>query len=711
MKLPALPRFTQAEMLFSAKSFTSSMMAITIAQWAGLPRPFWAMMTAYIVANPLAGAVRSKAVFRFCGTLLGCTATLLMVPALSSAPELLAIALALWVAVCLYVSLLDRTPRAYVFMLAGYTAALIGFPSVETPLLLFDNASARVEEILIGITCATLVHSIVLPTGMASPVLGLLDRTMRDARQWFTDLMRGPGQAAPTAAAPLQADRQRLATDITQLRMLSTHVPFDTTHLRLTASTLHAMQNQMASLTSVFSAVEDRLKALQDADGALPLDVRALLNRMQQWLDGSTTAHESPSDETPTLLAAIEALGHDDEAMQVSPWDHALRLALAARLTELVQGWQACLGLRRDVDVGLDGTLVSARGPDRTVPVMHLDRGMAVLSAAAAFIAIGLVCGFWMLTEWPMGSVAAMMCAILCCFFATMDDPVPAIHVFLTFTAWSLPIAAVYVLVLMPLVQDPVTLALVCAPFFLVMGCFMARPATGLQGMALLLGVAGTLSGHDTATGDFVSFINSSAAQLLGIVVAARTTKLLRSVGSDWMARRIQRATWRELGELAAGRSENVHAHGYAARTLDRIGLLAPRIAQASATPLDATGNTTDDAAARDALRDLRVGADLVTLQACRDGLPPQASVAVNRLLADVGGFFRQRGAGRAVPRPASMQNPLDTALMSVLTHEADAIDPGARRQAVSALVGLRRVLFPQATPPSITLAPSESAP
>ena len=710
MKLPALPRFTQAEMLFSAKSFTSSMMAITIAQWAGLPRPFWAMMTAYIVANPLAGAVRSKAVFRFCGTLLGCTATLLMVPALSSAPELLAIALALWVAVCLYVSLLDRTPRAYVFMLAGYTAALIGFPSVETPLLLFDNASARVEEILIGITCATLVHSIVLPTGMASPVLGLLDRTMRDARQWFTDLMRGPAAAAQTGA-PLQADRQRLATDITQLRMLSTHVPFDTTHLRLTASTLHAMQNQMASLTSVFSAVEDRLKALQDADGALPSDVRDLLNRMQQWLEASTTAHESLLDDTPALLAAIDALGRDRAATPGSPWDHALRLALAARLTELVRGWQACQGLRHDVDVGLDGTLVSTRGPGRTVPVMHLDRGMAVLSAAAAFIAIGLVCGFWMLTGWPMGSVAAMMCAILCCFFATMDDPVPMIHMFMKFTAWSMPIAALYVLVLMPLVQDPVTLALVCAPFFLVMGCFMARPATGLQGMALLLGVAGTLSGHDTATGDFVSFINSSAAQLLGIVVAARTTRLLRSVGSDWVARRIQRATWRELGELASGRTEASHAHGYAARTLDRIGLLAPRIAQASATPADATGSTTDDAAARDALRDLRVGADLVTLQTCRDRLPPQATAAVNRLLADVSSFFRQRGAGRTVPRPALMLKPLDVALMSVLSHEAEAIDPGARRQAVSALVGLRRVLFPQATPPSISLALSESTP
>lgn len=692
MKRTASLKFTRAEMLFSAKSFTSSMMAITIAQWAGLPRPFWAMMTAYIVASPLAGAVRSKAVFRFCGTFVGCTATLLMVPMLSNAPELLAIALALWVAVCLYLSLLDRTPRAYIFMLAGYTAALIGFPSVETPLQLFDTASARVEEILLGITCATVVHSIVLPTGLAPSVLGLLDRSLRDARQWFADLMQSPGQAVAPSGAPLQADRQRLATDITQLRMLSTHVPFDTTHLRLTTSTLHAMQNRMASLTSVFSAVEDRLRALQEAQGALPDDVAGVLARMGRWLEAGESVDATA---TNALLDDIVALGMPGDDAQ-RPWIHALRLALSARLAELVRGWQECIGLRHDVDLGLDGTLVSARGLDRTEPVMHLDRGMAMLSAAAAFLAICVVCGFWMLTEWPMGSVAAMMCSILCCFFATMDDPVPSIHVFMKFTAWSMPIAALYVLVLMPLVQDPLTLALVCAPLFLVVGVFMARPATGLQGMALLLGVAGTLSGHDTATGDFVSFINSSVAQLLGIVVAARTTALVRSVGSDWMARRIQRATWRELGDLAAGRADTIRADAHAARTLDRIGLLAPRIAHSVGTP--------EDLPTRDALRDLRVGADLVALQSSRDHLQQQASSSVAALLAELAGSFRLRGAGRPVPHPESLLQCLDTALNAVLVQapQAPLLAPEARRQAVSALVGLRRAMFPEAASPAI---------
>jgi uncharacterized membrane protein YccC len=59
--------------------------------------------------------------------------------------------------------LLDRTPRAYAFVLSGYTASLIGFPSVLAPSTVFDTASLRVQEIAIGILCAVLCHGFICP--------------------------------------------------------------------------------------------------------------------------------------------------------------------------------------------------------------------------------------------------------------------------------------------------------------------------------------------------------------------------------------------------------------------------------------------------------------------------------------------------------------------------------------------------------------------
>jgi len=290
MQLPALPRFTRAEILFSLKSFAGAMLAMYLANRAGLPRPFWALLTAYIVAHPLAGAVRSKALFRFLGTFIGSIATVLLVPLLSNAPELLSLVMALWVAGCLYVSLLDRTPRSYVSMLAGYTAALIGFPTVEMPTQVFDTAVARVEEIGLGILCATLVHSLVLPQGLATSVLGLLDRTLADTRRWLTDLVQPGGRGEEANPRTLTVDRRRLAADLTQLRLLSTHIPFDTTHLRWTAGAIRAMQDRVAALTPTLSAVEDRLHAIEQAEGGLPQDVVTVLDDIHHWLERKAVA-------------------------------------------------------------------------------------------------------------------------------------------------------------------------------------------------------------------------------------------------------------------------------------------------------------------------------------------------------------------------------------------------------------------------------------
>ena len=53
-------------------------------------------------------------------------------------------------------------------MLAGYTVALIGFPSVSASETVFDTAVARVQEISLGIVCASLVSMLVLPRSVSS---------------------------------------------------------------------------------------------------------------------------------------------------------------------------------------------------------------------------------------------------------------------------------------------------------------------------------------------------------------------------------------------------------------------------------------------------------------------------------------------------------------------------------------------------------------
>src|SRR4051812_22817058 len=163
------------------------------------------------VAQPLAGATRSRAAYRLYGTALGAAAGLVMVPSLVQTPELLTLAMATWVGCCLYLSVLDRTPRSYVLMLGGFTAPFIGFPNVSNPESIFDVAVARVEEIWLGVISASLVLSVVLPQSVAPAVHNQLRQWFSDAREWTCAVLRGqPGSYT-------QAKRLQLACRATGL--------------------------------------------------------------------------------------------------------------------------------------------------------------------------------------------------------------------------------------------------------------------------------------------------------------------------------------------------------------------------------------------------------------------------------------------------------------------------------------------------------------
>src|ERR1700745_2092467 len=175
--------------IFSAKTFVSAMLALWIALRMGLDRPYWAMATAYIVAQPLTGAMRSKSAYRFYGTMLGAIATLVLIPNLVNAPVLLIAALSLWIGGCIYFAVLDRTPRSYVFLLAGYSAALIGFPLVDTPATVWDVGVARFEEITLGIVCTMVIGSVVFPMPLGPALTARLDNWIRNAAVWAVGVL------------------------------------------------------------------------------------------------------------------------------------------------------------------------------------------------------------------------------------------------------------------------------------------------------------------------------------------------------------------------------------------------------------------------------------------------------------------------------------------------------------------------------------------
>ena len=199
--------------IFSVNCYIAAVLALFISFSLDLKSPAWAMVTVYLTSQPLSGALRAKAVYRVVGTFVGGAVMVAIVPNLVNAPELTTLAIILWVALCVFVSLLDRTPRSYMFVLSGYTAALIGFPSVLAPSTVFDTAVSRVEEITLGVVCAAIVHSLILPIDPAKRDLAR-SKSLTDVAITRQQVERAQ-QAADEAQAKL--DAANAALDVARL--------------------------------------------------------------------------------------------------------------------------------------------------------------------------------------------------------------------------------------------------------------------------------------------------------------------------------------------------------------------------------------------------------------------------------------------------------------------------------------------------------------
>lgn len=748
--IPLLP--DRQAWLFSAKTFAASIAALYVALAGNLSRPYWAMATVYIVSQPLLGPTRAKGVYRVLGTLLAGVATLVMLPNLVETPLLLSAAMALWLSACLFLALLNRGPRGYAFLLAGYTTAFIGFPAVTSPESIFDTVVARSEEIILGTVMAVLFASLLFPASLKPMLTARIGNWMQDAAQWCRQvLQRGPSQAP----------RNRLAADLVQFEALIAFVRHDDPRHAGAAPALEQLRARMLMLLPVLSSMADRLDALQRDGSALPLATAALLEDVAAWVD---QGEEAPSDaDVGALRARIAAL----RPVVDQDIEHLLLASLLLRLEELLDLWQDCRALQQAVVHGTATPVLRAmpaaarppataesseladttqsepavrsrmqpsvlqrlgwpqrdaavaesperaeaaqnvahsrtqssllqrltRSPRNTTDVpaaasttRHIDFGMAAFSALSAGFALMAYCVLWIGIGWEGGGNGAMMAAVTAAFFAAQDDPAPSMLSFLTWAVVASVVAGIYQFGIFPAIHDFPMLVLVLAAGFLPLGALLHRPKSMLIALPLVVNLTALLSLQNTYSANLQSFVNAAVAMVLGIGFAVVLTRLFRSVGAEWSARRLVRQGWRTLADAAEGRGAQDRQH-FAARMLDLLGLLAPRLA------LTPEGS---DLASVDMLNEVRVGLNILQLRRARHGLPASSRDAVDAILRDVAAHYRRQVAQkRPLHGPESLRDRLDVSLARV-----GKVPAGAHRdEALLGLIGLRYSVFAQKAP------------
>nr|WP_240002563.1 FUSC family protein [Oleisolibacter albus] len=607
--------------LFSAKSFAAAMLAYYISLRIGLPKPFWAIVTVYIVSQTSAGASLSRGVYRFAGTLIGAMATVAIIPNFVNDPILCSIILAGWIGLCLFFSLLDRTPRAYAFVLSGYTASLIGFPSVLDPGAVFDTASLRVQEICIGILCAALIHRYILPKPMTGQFTGKLSATLRDARRLAGDALAGTPEEN-------RQDRYQLSLDLLTLQGLATHLPYDPAAVTPRRRTLQLIHDRLARLLPLTAVIEDRVHCLGIGDG--DDDLTALVGDVRAWSaatdtdDGKTAAR---------LMGRARSLQTQRGADATAP-DGAVGANLAGHLAEMIGLLHDCDRLGQSLSTRWRSRQAAPlHGPKRASGyVYHRDPWMAARAALGSIVAILGGCAFWIGSAWPEGGTAVSILGVCCTLFGNFDAPVPFVVKYIIGSIYGVLISLVYSFAILPQVTSFPVLVAVLAPAFLFAGSLQARLPTTFMAMGITLTIP-ILSGLGTAyAGDFAAALNTVIALFAAIGFGAVSMSLFQTVPADVSINRLLRLSRRDVGRRALGGAPN-EAH-WASLMIDRTALLLPRLRASGKAPADILDDT---------LRHLRIGHAAGQLRKTVPQTKGEAGAALGALLSAIAACFRAR--------------------------------------------------------------------
>lgn len=605
--------------VFSLKTFAAAMLALWIAFAIPLPQPTWAMLTVYVVSQPLAGMVQSKSLFRVVGTLVGSAMSLLLVDQLADTPRLFLLALAAWIGACTWLAVYLRDiPAAYGAMLSGYTAAIIGVPAALAPLTAFDSAWARCLEIMLGIACATLMSQLALPRRAGDVLRATLDAAMAAGRQWTVDVLRGQGDAAHGLA-----DRRKLVADIVLLDSLLAHAVYDTPAIRAAAQAIRHMQARLMMLLSALVGIHDRLSLLHGQRADLAAGLQPLLDREADRVQRGDAPPRQAGEGAD--LAAVQ---RDRDLLLV----HSIRLRLD-EIHELIAD------LRQRHARLLRGAVENGAAPAFS---RYRDPMLAAVGGLISTAAVLAASAFWLATGWPNGSQAVIFAGVICTILASLDDPATAATSFLKMTVVATAVAAVYVFLVFPRIDGFAALVVVLMPFYLPLGMLIALPGVGPSVLPLALNTTALLglTNERTAVPDFASFLNGALGLLAGVAAGVLMFRLLRPLGVGWTVRRLTADMMADLAQLARS-SGTVPRYRFESRMYDRINALFSRLDPADAGQL---------ATMRGSLAALRVGLNTLALRRLLPALTPELRAAAAGVLAMLGGWFGAARAGRASP-------------------------------------------------------------
>lgn len=608
----ALTQPTRSDWIFALRTVSAGLIALLAAYALKLDHPQWAMMTVFIVAQPVAGMVLAKGFYRLLGTLAGGLAAIGITTVFGTGPWLLVTALAVWIGLCTLVSSLLRNPEAYGAALAGYTAMIIGLPAFGQPHLVVDLAVARCAEIVLGIVCAGLTSRLILPKLAADAIIARLKRSILDLAVYAGGAFSG-GDTAMLAGL-----HRKLITDAQTLGEMRTYARLEAPSF---ATRAHPVRRTIGQLLSGLSAAR-ALHAHAAPKNAALIPVRTEL----QALVGELAAKPGALDDTPPWVARLDAIAAKArQTPDMSSVQDGDRLGTVTRLTIAADFAEALKQVLRGLDALRSPASRPARDRKQPALVVHRDYHAAWRNAARAALATLLVAAFWLTTKWSEAAGTVILVAVVSSLFAARPDPVQSAWGFFKGTLLALPFAFLVGQVALPALPGFGWFALLVVPILVPAALAMANPRYVGVATAFAINFLAFLSPHQAMTYDPGPFFAGSASILVGILLAIGVFLVVLPADPWVTINRIVRAMREDLARLCL--HERVpRRSAFESLAYDRVNQLMPLIQRAGKK---------GDAILDGSIAAVTVGLEILRLRSAQQNpsTPPETALSVTNFL------------------------------------------------------------------------------
>ena len=565
-------RPNKMDWIFATKTFLAGILSLYVAFSLNLAYPIWAIGTVFVIANPYSGMTSSKSLYRVLGTLLGAVVAVVVTPVLINTPWIFTLFLAFWVGFCLYISLLDRTPRSYVFMLAGYTAVIICYNiiyNIETSSV-FDMAVGRFLEITVGVVCSAIVTTTIFPMHIGPAVQTRVAKSLEDTKALFHQILRHSSEAET-----YNKSLSNIARDIADIHVMAVHLSYEKSTLRGMTKPLQEMLHQLSMLVANLVAMSERVKQLDHIDTNYHQQLQKMSEDITVFLQQSLDISEQE------LNALPENFEHDFATLfeQAPESQHVLLASLKMDVRHFVQNIRVIKLLWQRIQNG-DASLPETVAPLTTkYPSLHRDHGVAVRGGISAFLVVLIATGIWIVSGWKAAFMMAEMAAISACILTSMDNPVPALKMFIRGNIYAGIFVFIYAYGIFPSVTEFWQLVVVLAPFCIY--CLMLFPHPPLTGIALpvLMGTIMGLNFQNRYVLDQVFFFDASIGTVLGPIISIYIIHVVRAMSPDMTAQRILSSHYKAIRQaiyIPYGVEFRIHLRSM----LDRIGVLNTKAVQ-----------------------------------------------------------------------------------------------------------------------------------